>query len=58
MITFAIILVVLAASFALNISTKTSAYNNERKSIWADGDSVRIMDPNDDYNTSFMQRIA
>jgi len=58
MTTFAFILIVLAASLALNIKTKTSAYNSEHKSVWADGDSVRIMDSDDDYNTSFMQRIA
>ncbi len=58
MILFASILVVLVGSFAMNIGMKTSAYNSDNKSVWADGDSVCIKDRDDDYNTSFMQRIA
>ena len=58
MIIFTFIIVVLAASLAVNIGIKTSAYNSDNKSVWADGDSVCVKDADDDFNTSFMQRIA
>ncbi len=58
MATIFFIIVVLVSSLVLNISIKTKQYNRKHRSIWAEGDSVCITGLNDDYNTSFMQRIA
>ncbi len=58
MATIFFFIVVLVSSLVLNISIKTKQYNRKHRSIWAEGDSVCITGLNDDYNTSFMQRIA
>ena len=51
--------VVILFSLTLNIIYKIKAYMSKEKTIWEDGDSVCIKDPNHlQFDNGFMQRIA
>lgn len=50
--------VVLLFSLTLNAIYKVKEYKSDDKTVWEDGDSVCIKEENDQFNISFMQRIA
>lgn len=50
--------VVLLFSLTLNAIYKIKEYKSDGKTVWEDGDSVCIKKQNDQFNISFMQRIA
>ena len=50
--------VVLLFSLTLNAVYKIMEYKSDRKTVWEDGDSVCIKEEHDQYNISFMHRIA
>ena len=50
--------VVLLFSLVLNAIIKINKYKSNEKAVWEDGDSVCIKEENDQFNISFMQRIA
>lgn len=50
---------VLLFSLGLNAYYKIKSYDNEEKTVWQDGDSVRIQGKdNEARNDGFMKRIA
>lgn len=50
---------VILFSLVLNAYYKIKAYNKKEKTVWQDGDSVRIKGENfNQKDTSFMKRIA
>ena len=50
--------VVLLFSLTLNVVYKIKEYKSDEKTVWEDGDSVCIKEQDDQFNNSFMQRIA
>lgn len=50
--------VVLLFSLTLNVVYKIKEYKSDEKTVWEDGDSVCIKKKDDQFNNSFMQRIA
>ena len=50
--------VVLLFSLTLNVVYKIKEYKSDEKTVWEDGDSVCIKEQDDQFNISFMQRIA
>lgn len=59
MIMLVLISITLIVSLVLNVMAKTKSYKNEDKSLWEDGDSVRIKgNKGDAHEYHFMNRIA
>ncbi len=58
MMIIAFFAVVLFFSLGLNAFFKMKEFKMDEKAVWEDGDSVCVKEIDDNYNISFMQRLA
>lgn len=59
MIAIAIVCVLIILALVLNASMKLKSYNKTEKTLWEEGDSVRVMGPNDEScKNNFMTKLS